>query len=205
MDGTNASVPASPERKYAAIFIDAPNVAHKRIGTAVEQIPFRRIDWARLIREMFLTLEEGKYDSPRSSVYGYASNGSQAGKALWNALEAALGKDLSYVDVLVSEKDIDANMAIDIYDWIVGTVIEHLTERANTPCDITVLVASGDHIFASVVRRARARFKNISVNIKLHTFAWRSSFSLDLMRESSKIWHLDTMHLIGTNTVSVSN
>ncbi|MGH7175474.1 MAG: hypothetical protein ACREGR_03905 [Minisyncoccia bacterium] len=179
-------------QKYAALFIDAPNIAHQHIaGNEDHRVSIKDIDWEALVKHMLASLE-ADYFVFLGTAYTFAGDG-RKDTADWleESLRRGLGRYRGKVRTFVrSRKDIDNAIVNDMWVCYHRMCREREERGALAPHEITFLLAAGDGGYADPVGSIREFFGQ-KVDLRLHTFSWGGSLSGELSRMSQRVELLD--------------
>lgn len=186
MDGF---IPSASPLSGVALFIDGPNICgfrDERNGASYQEVL-----WPKLISRMFASAEGG-YLQWHAGFYAFTGKKEiSLTRRLRQArgLEYLLGEYRESVSVRVENKDIDALIVNDMW-WATTTLIGK--QRAlgrEPPYAITILLASGDAIYAEPIESIRGVFGD-TLNLSVHLFGRREYRSRILGGVSDRIYDL---------------
>jgi hypothetical protein len=189
MDGTTA---APDLIRYAALYIDVPNVLTHGQEKGKRRHHLTDINWSDLVSSMLSTLgaRNAQYTG---SVYLYRRELSELSRGE-QELRAALGPHAAALSVIGSTQDIDARLISAMWADVMRIYLELDGKNPDVCHEITVLLASGDHIYADAITKMRSVLGR-RVNLRLHAFAHRESLSRDLRRICDETYFLDYQSL----------
>jgi hypothetical protein len=175
--------------RYAALYVDCPNISR---GHNVQEADpaTARIDWVALLTLMLDSLETERIKCA-GTAYTYAPPWRRRSPAaLRESMMTIIGECRQRVEVVSSTKDIDPMIVNDL--WVNTIKLSRDQSSAGRPLPhvVTVLLASGDNVYAQAISQIRLAFGSL-LDLRLHTFCWRDRLSLALATLSQKVVYLD--------------
>lgn len=189
------STPVLP--RYAALYIDVPNIQTRGQGPRKRYVPQHQLDWARLVSTMLASLETDRYTYV-GTAYLFCKNRSFMRQREEELRQALLPHQAS-MSVVGAQEDIDARLIIDMWADGIALAAEMGRKGSPFPQELTILLASGDHIYGEAVQRMRETLEG-RVTFRLHTFSWASNLSRVLAASSERVSTLDADPLLIAGT-----
>ncbi len=192
MDGSRVTAAVTPTR-YAALFVDVPNVEHKNTIDENRPLSLEEMDWSVLFSLMLQTLGSHNRVLYMGAAYDFVRNGRTKTRSLVHrSLRQSFGPDYKNVSVTVALKDIDSTIVNDIWHHTLKMVTEQQVRGKAPPYDVTILLAGGDGVYARPIKCIRELFGS-EVRLSLHTFSWERSLSRELLNTSERVLYLDNL------------
>ena len=184
----------APER-YAALFIDVPNILHSypTSGEQTQRFLIEDIDWERLVNRMLASLH-ANHVVYMGLAYLFVSSGrkrvmDRLDEYLKQGLASYRGKVKTFVRAV---KDIDVAIVNDMWECFVHMLRVQEKRDKKLPYEVTILLAGGDGAYTYPIVSMRTLLEPHGACVRLHTFSWGGSLSNELSRESSYIELLET-------------
>lgn len=179
--------------RYAALYIDVPNILFKAQGHEQVRFQLSELAWGVLVDHMLATLE-----TERIAYVGGLYLGRKDQHSLERGvahLSQSLGKHVGPLEVVGLTQDVDACLVIDLFTDLIELADELERKAPYVQNEVTVLLGGGDHLYAHAVKRIRGALYE-RTRIALHTFSWRSSLSYVLEQASDKVVLLDDIPIV---------
>jgi len=176
--------------RNVALYIDTPNIQIRGDGELRRYLDHDQVDWAELV-----SLMVGSLDVERCTLVGglyMFRNNTTLMRRHMHDIKIALGRYREAIDVVGTLKDVDSRIIIDMWGDVIGLLRRWNQEHPDVLCEVTVLLASGDHIYADAVRKMREALDGL-VRIRLHTFAWEGKIAPGLDETSEEVTLLDDL------------
>lgn len=182
-------------QKFAALFIDVPNVQHMHTqGEVYRLYSIDEINWESLVSRMLDSLG-ADHIFYTGIAYHFAADGrKRTADRITEALRRGLAQYRNEVKTFVrSVKHIDVAIVNDIWECFVGMIRMQQELGARQPFEVTMLLAGGDGAYGFPIRSIRGLFGE-EMKLRLHTFTWSGNISSSLLHESQSVEFLDRMH-----------
>lgn len=176
--------------RYAALYIDVPNIIIR--GNSAEgraRFALTQIHWSSLVSQMLGTLGTERHVCVGAAYVLVGKDNPHRADRI-PTLRAGLGPHCGAIDVIGTRGDVDSKIVIDMWADIIGLSRELGRKGHPFPHDLTILLASGDHIYANAVERMRDTFLD-QLNLRLHVFSWDHNLSGVLRAASQHVTILD--------------
>lgn len=184
--------PDLAQAAYAMVYVDVPNIL--KSGSAqnsASRLYFEldQIDWEALVRCMLESLHPQRV-VPVGAAYVLVGKDRPQKATRLSHLRDGLGKYRSILDVVGTRGDVDSKIIIDMWADVIELSQELSRKGRAFPHELTILLASGDHIYSDAVTRIREVFEG-KIDLKLHVFSWQRSLSGTLEQAGQRVAFLD--------------
>jgi hypothetical protein len=185
MDG---DITAPGLTRYAALFVDVPNICPPEGRNNTDRIS--RVNWPALFSIMLDTLESERCECI-GTAYTFAPEWQRKTPVqLKESLMDVISEYRQSVKVTSSPKDIDSMIISDLWPNLIELSRMQYEMGRPFPHEATILLASGDNVYAHAVSRIRQTFGDL-LKLRLHTFSWKGSLAGSLAKVSQQVVLLD--------------